>query len=236
MLQRKFAATHQDSSLRHNTKDPLNKTTMPQTESFYAVRGGMSPGIYNNWPDAVNAGWYQRQPFGNAVKCESREQAEQFLSIRGASISQERAQLHTPLARATSQDPARATIHSVSAERRHQGAVVGCAPALPRPRNHLRGLFLACRVVASGGTTMVRRLPRMRPRHPTQARTDVHESRQSPTHRGEQREPTHQLRLLRDDAFDRRPLCLARGSPRLITRSHTTRIGYPRISYRDLPS
>ena len=54
-----------------------------QEEPFYVVRGGLAPGIYRNWPDAVNAGWHQRQPFGNAVKCDSVDQAQQFIARPG---------------------------------------------------------------------------------------------------------------------------------------------------------
>lgn len=49
--------------------------------AFYVVRGGRNAGIYENWHDAVNAGWFQRQPYGNAVKVESVEDAEAFLAI-----------------------------------------------------------------------------------------------------------------------------------------------------------
>ena len=49
--------------------------------AFYVIRGGRNAGIYENWHDAVNAGWFQRQPYGNAVKVESVEDAEAFLAI-----------------------------------------------------------------------------------------------------------------------------------------------------------
>lgn len=69
----------------HKIPKNTEKMAQAQSQSYYAVRGGLNPGIYNNWVDAVNAGWHQRQPFGNAVKCENMEQAEHFLSLQRGS-------------------------------------------------------------------------------------------------------------------------------------------------------
>ena len=59
---------------------------MPRKEvdvtGFYAVRGGLGHGIYTKWSEAVNAGWYSKQGFGNAVKCDTRDEAEEFLKVR----------------------------------------------------------------------------------------------------------------------------------------------------------
>ena len=54
---------------------------------IYAVRGGSYTGTFRTWPEAVNAGWFQNQPFGNAVKCDTMEQAEQFLQQQGIHIT-----------------------------------------------------------------------------------------------------------------------------------------------------
>ena len=69
-------------------------------DPYYVVRGGLNPGVYRNWPDAVNAGWYQRQPYGNAVKCENAEQAESFLARRRKSDTRSFA-LYLHITRAT---------------------------------------------------------------------------------------------------------------------------------------
>ena len=50
---------------------------------FYAVRGGRKEGVYVEWCDAVNAGWFQRQPFGNAVKLDNFDDALKFISFPG---------------------------------------------------------------------------------------------------------------------------------------------------------
>ena len=58
---------------------------MPRKEdatAFYAVRGGLGHGVYTKWSEAVNAGWYSKQGFGNAVKCDTREEADDFLKVR----------------------------------------------------------------------------------------------------------------------------------------------------------
>jgi len=51
---------------------------------LYAVRGGMSPGLYDSWPEAVDAGWHDRAPYGNAVTfpTDQREKAEQWIVSR----------------------------------------------------------------------------------------------------------------------------------------------------------
>ena len=50
-------------------------------DNIYVVRGGHGHGIYNTWAEALNAGWYQKQAFGNCCKFLSteREEAEAFL-------------------------------------------------------------------------------------------------------------------------------------------------------------
>ena len=46
---------------------------------FYAVRNGITKGIYENWGKAVNAGFKQQQGYGNAIKCTTMVEAEAFL-------------------------------------------------------------------------------------------------------------------------------------------------------------
>ena len=49
---------------------------------LYAVRGGEGHGLYDTYADALDAGWLQRQGYGNAVKfpARQREFAEQWLA------------------------------------------------------------------------------------------------------------------------------------------------------------
>ena len=51
---------------------------------LYAVRGGARHGLYTEWWKALDAGWYQKQAFGNCCKFSAgeREQAEAFLNNR----------------------------------------------------------------------------------------------------------------------------------------------------------
>ena len=49
---------------------------------LYVVRGGAGHGIHKTWAAALNAGWYQKQAFGNCCKFSSSEMkdAEDFLA------------------------------------------------------------------------------------------------------------------------------------------------------------
>ena len=52
------------------------------SKEFYAIRGGDKHGIYTEWYEAVNAGWHQKAPRGNAVKVYSRSDAEKFMAVK----------------------------------------------------------------------------------------------------------------------------------------------------------
>ena len=43
---------------------------------LYVVRGGAGHGIHKTWAAALNAGWYQKQAFGNCCKFPSDEMVE----------------------------------------------------------------------------------------------------------------------------------------------------------------
>ena len=55
----------------------LPKFQMAEKKDFvYAVRGGAGHGLHTTWSAALNAGWYQKQAFGNCCKFSSSEMAE----------------------------------------------------------------------------------------------------------------------------------------------------------------
>lgn len=55
------------------------KTTDDEPKAYYAVRNGITSGVYDTWAGAVNAGWYSQQGFGNAIKCSTEAEAWDFL-------------------------------------------------------------------------------------------------------------------------------------------------------------
>ena len=61
----------------------------PTTRSngYYAIRNGTQTGIYTEWYKAVQAGWRQQEGYGNAVRCDTLEQAEEFIKLKPFSSS-----------------------------------------------------------------------------------------------------------------------------------------------------
>ena len=53
-------------------------------EKVYAIRGGVGHGVYDSFSDALDAGWYQKQPYGNACafSAEERTKAEIWIETR----------------------------------------------------------------------------------------------------------------------------------------------------------
>ena len=50
---------------------------------LYAIRGGHGHGVYDKFCKAIDAGWYQKQPYGNAVTFSEEEQDEARAWIDG---------------------------------------------------------------------------------------------------------------------------------------------------------
>ena len=51
---------------------------------LYAIRGGHGHGVYEKFYEAIDAGWYQKQPYGNAAafSLEEREEAHAWIDGR----------------------------------------------------------------------------------------------------------------------------------------------------------
>ncbi len=58
-----------------------------RSNGYYAVRNGTMTGVYEHWFQAVQAGFRQQEGYGNAVKCDTREQAEEFIKMKPFSSS-----------------------------------------------------------------------------------------------------------------------------------------------------
>jgi len=56
----------------------------PRDDKLYAIRGGLGHGVYENFSDALDAGWYQKQPYGNACTFsqDERTKAEVWINNR----------------------------------------------------------------------------------------------------------------------------------------------------------
>ena len=50
---------------------------------LYALRGGRGHGIYEKFYEAIDAGWYQKQPYGNAASFSQEERDEANAWIGG---------------------------------------------------------------------------------------------------------------------------------------------------------
>jgi hypothetical protein len=50
---------------------------------LYAIRGGQGHGAYGKFHEAIGAGWYQKQPYGNAAYFSQEEQEEAHAWIDG---------------------------------------------------------------------------------------------------------------------------------------------------------
>ena len=53
---------------------------MASSTKYYAVRGGAESGVYDKWSHAVNAGWRQKEAFGNCIKTDDKEEADAFVA------------------------------------------------------------------------------------------------------------------------------------------------------------
>lgn len=79
-----FANFGSKEKMTSNTEDETNASNVRRRRmvSYYAVRGGETAGVYDDWGDAVNAGYMRKQGHGNAVKFDTREAAERFVAHR----------------------------------------------------------------------------------------------------------------------------------------------------------
>ena len=50
---------------------------------LYAIRGGQGHGVYEKFHEAIGAGWYQKQPYGNAASFSQEERDEAHAWIDG---------------------------------------------------------------------------------------------------------------------------------------------------------
>ena len=50
---------------------------------LYAIRGGKGHGVYDKFYKAIDAGWYQKQPYGNAATFSPEEKDEAHAWISG---------------------------------------------------------------------------------------------------------------------------------------------------------